>query len=230
MVSNGTRMSGCTARFDRNGIRLENVVAMRFILARRAIGSGMDCARTMKLWKVVYVAGAVTAAGVIARSVRYGHSADFDRTVTMAIQRRKGKRFARLMWLASWAGFPPQSRTLPFVLPGPFRAGRAAARGDLPTCRLGNQRNLLRGQERDAPSPPIRRRIHYLQGQYRRHEFPERPRHQLHRGLRHPRGDPVAPPEIGGPAQIGRRSSWGSRLRWLVRAESTSGTIGSPMS
>ena len=74
----------------------------------------------MKLWKVVYVAGAVTAAGVIARSVRYGHSADFDRTVTLAIQRRKGKRFARLMWLASWAGFPPQSRTLPFVYPALF--------------------------------------------------------------------------------------------------------------
>ena len=80
----------------------------------------MDCARTMKLWKVVYVAGAVTAAGVIARSVRYGHSADIDRTVTLAIQRRKGKRFARLMWLASWAGFPPQSRTLPFVYPALF--------------------------------------------------------------------------------------------------------------
>ena len=80
----------------------------------------MDGARTMKLWKVVYVAGAITAAGVIARSVRYGHSAEIDRTVTLAIQRRKGKPFARLMWLASWAGFPPQSRTLPFLFPALF--------------------------------------------------------------------------------------------------------------
>jgi membrane-associated phospholipid phosphatase len=74
----------------------------------------------MKLWKVVYVTGAVTAAGLIARSVRDGHSTEFDRTVTIAIQRRKGKPFARLMWLASWAGFPPQSRTLPFVFPALF--------------------------------------------------------------------------------------------------------------
>jgi len=74
----------------------------------------------MKLWKVVYITGAVTAAGLIARTVRDGHSAEIDRTVTIAIQRRKGKSFARLMWLASWAGFPPQSRTLPFVFPALF--------------------------------------------------------------------------------------------------------------
>ena len=74
----------------------------------------------MNAWKIVYVAGAVTAAGMIARSVRHGHSAELDRTVTLAIQRRKGESFGRLMWLASWAGFPPQSRTLPFVLPSLF--------------------------------------------------------------------------------------------------------------
>ena len=71
----------------------------------------------MKAWKIVYVVSAVTAAGLIARSVRHGHSAELDRTVTLAIQRRKGRGFSRLMWLASWAGFPPQSRTLPFVFP-----------------------------------------------------------------------------------------------------------------
>ena len=71
----------------------------------------------MKGWKILYVVGAVTLAALIARSVRFGHSADFDRTVTLAVQRRKGKAFGRLMWLASWAGFPPQSRTLPFVFP-----------------------------------------------------------------------------------------------------------------
>jgi undecaprenyl-diphosphatase len=75
---------------------------------------------SMKLWKVLYVVGAVTAAGVTARYVRHGHTADFDRRITIAIQRRKGKPFARLMWLASWAGFPPQSRTLPFVFPALF--------------------------------------------------------------------------------------------------------------
>lgn len=74
----------------------------------------------MKAWKIVYVMGALTAAGLIARSVRQGHSADLDRTVTLAIQRRKGASFNRLMWIASWAGFPPQSRTLPFVFPSLF--------------------------------------------------------------------------------------------------------------
>jgi undecaprenyl-diphosphatase len=74
----------------------------------------------MRAWKIVYIAGAVTAAGVLARSVRHGHSAELDRTITLAIQRRKGELFRRLMWLASWAGFPPQSRTLPFVFPSLF--------------------------------------------------------------------------------------------------------------
>ena len=74
----------------------------------------------MKAWKIVYVAGAVTASGLIARSVRHGHSTELDRTVTLAIQRRKGRAFGRLMWFASWAGFPPQSRTLPFVFPSLF--------------------------------------------------------------------------------------------------------------
>ena len=82
--------------------------------------SRTDHTAKMRAWKIVYVAGAVTAAGLLARSVRNGHSAEFDRTVTLAIQRRKGERFSRLMWLASWAGFPPQSRTLPFVFPSLF--------------------------------------------------------------------------------------------------------------
>ena len=71
----------------------------------------------MKRWQIAYVIGAVTTAAVIGRSVRQGHTAEFDRAVTRAIQTRKGPRFARLMWFASWAGFPPQSRTLPMVLP-----------------------------------------------------------------------------------------------------------------
>jgi membrane-associated phospholipid phosphatase len=74
----------------------------------------------MNLLKVGYVVGAAAAAGAIARNVRKGHTADFDRTVTLAIQQRKGRAFGRLMWHASWAGFPPQSRTIPLVLPALF--------------------------------------------------------------------------------------------------------------
>jgi undecaprenyl-diphosphatase len=79
----------------------------------------------MKLWKVFYVVSAVSLAAVIARYVRSGHTAEFDRSMTKAIQRRKGPTFARVMRWASWAGFPPQSRTLPFVWPAMFAlAGR----------------------------------------------------------------------------------------------------------
>ena len=67
----------------------------------------------MKLWKAVYVASAVTASIVIANSVRKGHTADLDRAVTRAIQTRKGPRFARLMWITSWAGFPPRAARSP---------------------------------------------------------------------------------------------------------------------
>lgn len=74
----------------------------------------------MKLWKVIYVGSAVTATVVLARYVRHGHTAHIDRQVTLAIQRRKAPWFGRLMALASWAGFPPQSRTLPFVFPALF--------------------------------------------------------------------------------------------------------------
>lgn len=71
----------------------------------------------MKRWQVAYVIGAVSTAAVIGRSVRKGHTAEIDRAVTRAIQKRKGPRFAKVMWYASWAGFPPQSRTIPMVLP-----------------------------------------------------------------------------------------------------------------
>ncbi|MDQ2682716.1 MAG: hypothetical protein M3Y37_04240, partial [Chloroflexota bacterium] len=74
----------------------------------------------MNLLKIAYVAGAVTVSAGIARYVRTGHTADFDRKVTLAIQRRKGPAFRKAMYLASWAGFPPQSRTLPLVLPTVF--------------------------------------------------------------------------------------------------------------
>lgn len=71
----------------------------------------------MKIWKLLYVISAVSLAGVIARYVHSGHTAEFDRTVTKSIQRRKGRWFSKIMRMASWAGFPPQSRTLPIVLP-----------------------------------------------------------------------------------------------------------------
>lgn len=75
---------------------------------------------SMKVWKLLYVVSSVSLAVLIARYVRSGHTAEFDRSVTKAIQRRKGYTFARVMRWASWAGFPPQSRTLPLVWPAMF--------------------------------------------------------------------------------------------------------------
>src|ERR1700709_2897405 len=79
----------------------------------------------MKRWKLIYVVSAVTASAFIAHSVRSGKTVPLDRAVTRAIQKRKGPHFAKVMRIASWAGFPPQSRTIPFVLPALlFLAGR----------------------------------------------------------------------------------------------------------
>src|ERR687898_2992384 len=78
----------------------------------------------MKSWRFVYVVTAVAGAVVLARYVRHGHTAEFDREITLAIQRRKGPVFRRAMWLASWAGFPPQSRTLPLIIPSLFGLAR----------------------------------------------------------------------------------------------------------
>jgi undecaprenyl-diphosphatase len=71
----------------------------------------------MKRWKLIYVVSAVSASAFIARSVRSGKTVPLDRAVTRSIQKRKGPQFAKVMRIASWAGFPPQSRTIPFVLP-----------------------------------------------------------------------------------------------------------------
>src|SRR3954454_17752455 len=110
----------------------------------------------MKFWKLVCVASAVTASVVIANSVHKGHTADFDRAVTRAIQTRKGPRFARLMWITSWAGFPPQSRTIPLLLPALFaltghrRAARYQLAGWGTSLISGTVKTLM---QRPRPSP-----------------------------------------------------------------------------
>lgn len=54
---------------------------------------------------------------VLYRLVR-GHKTDkFDRVVTTSLQNRKSPGFWKLMHGVSWAGFPPQSRIIPWLLP-----------------------------------------------------------------------------------------------------------------
>jgi membrane-associated phospholipid phosphatase len=62
----------------------------------------------------VAVAGAV-GFGVIFAIVRLRWSGAFDVAVTRTLQRIRVPGFATLMRLASWPGFPPQSRTIPPV-------------------------------------------------------------------------------------------------------------------
>lgn len=86
----------------------------------RGRGSGNSMSANLarvKLLKTLYVFLAVATSGVIAWNVRSGRTSTFDLRVTTAIQRRKHPLFARVMWVASWAGFPPQSRTLPALWP-----------------------------------------------------------------------------------------------------------------
>lgn len=67
--------------------------------------------------RIAYVIVALLTVGLLTRLVKSGKTAELDAKATLAIQRQSNPVFARLMHLASWAGFPPQSRTLPFLIP-----------------------------------------------------------------------------------------------------------------
>lgn len=67
--------------------------------------------------RVVYVLTALTLFFGLVALVRGGRTSKIDRAVTLSLQRRKAPWFSRLMHLVSWAGFPPQSRTLPLLIP-----------------------------------------------------------------------------------------------------------------
>jgi undecaprenyl-diphosphatase len=79
----------------------------------------------MRRWKIAYVAAALSSVAAIAVYVQKGRSADFDLRITTAIQRQQHPAFQRLMAVASWAGFPPQSRFVPLLWAGAWLlAGR----------------------------------------------------------------------------------------------------------
>ena len=67
--------------------------------------------------------GGVISAGLLGFGATYAiarmdPSARLDVAVTRALQRFRDPRLARLMTWASWPGFPPQSRVIPFVIIG----------------------------------------------------------------------------------------------------------------
>jgi undecaprenyl-diphosphatase len=80
------------------------------VLKKRASNRGPSA-------RIVYVLAAVTAFLGLVFLVRGGRTSRLDTAVTLSLQRRKAPWFSRLMHLASWPGFPPQSRLLPLVIP-----------------------------------------------------------------------------------------------------------------
>lgn len=83
---------------------------------------GLDSGRCTELKagqvaRVLYVIGALVTVGLLTKQVKQGKTAELDAEVTLALQRRRSPVFSRVMHLASWAGFPPQSRTLPLAIP-----------------------------------------------------------------------------------------------------------------
>jgi glycerophosphoryl diester phosphodiesterase len=54
---------------------------------------------------------------ILYRLVRSHRTDRFDVAVTSAFQKKQNPALSKLMHLVSWAGFPPQSRTIPLLLP-----------------------------------------------------------------------------------------------------------------
>jgi undecaprenyl-diphosphatase len=68
--------------------------------------------------RIAYIGIAVSLFFFLARLVRSGKTKELDRAVTIRLQSQQAPWFSRLMHAVSWAGFPPQSRILPFAMPG----------------------------------------------------------------------------------------------------------------
>jgi len=70
-----------------------------------------------RLLKIAYVATAVTTSALIAFGVKTGTTQELDERVTRRIQKMALPGFDQLMHAVSWAGFPPQSKILPALIP-----------------------------------------------------------------------------------------------------------------
>jgi undecaprenyl-diphosphatase len=68
-------------------------------------------------FRIAYFVTALSTVAVLIRLVRSHKTDDFDLAVTHKLQSYKAPWFSRVMHAVSWAGFPPQSRTLPIAIP-----------------------------------------------------------------------------------------------------------------
>lgn len=70
-----------------------------------------------RILKISYVGTAVTTSVLIAAGVKTGKTQALDEQLTQRIQRIDAPGFDPLMQAVSWAGFPPQSKILPALIP-----------------------------------------------------------------------------------------------------------------
>jgi undecaprenyl-diphosphatase len=70
-----------------------------------------------RILKLLYVGSAVATSALIARGVKTGRTQELDERITCGIQKIDSPGFDPLMHAVSWAGFPPQSKILPFLIP-----------------------------------------------------------------------------------------------------------------
>ncbi len=70
-----------------------------------------------RIIKIVYVSTAVATSALIALGVKSGATQEFDEQLTRKIQKIDLPGFDSLMQAVSWAGFPPQSKILPMLIP-----------------------------------------------------------------------------------------------------------------
>jgi undecaprenyl-diphosphatase len=68
--------------------------------------------------RLLFVAVAVTLFSTLFFAVKRGKTAKLDHAITVTIQRQRAPWFSKVMHIVSWAGFPPQSRTIPWLIPG----------------------------------------------------------------------------------------------------------------
>lgn len=79
-----------------------------------------------RLLKLAYVGSAIAVSAVIAAGVKSGRTQEIDEDLTRRIQKIELPGFDPLMHAVSWAGFPPQSKILPLLIPtAMLSAGRS---------------------------------------------------------------------------------------------------------
>ncbi|MCO5221191.1 MAG: phosphatase PAP2 family protein [Thermomicrobiales bacterium] len=76
-----------------------------------------------RILKLAYVAGAITTSALIAAGVKSGKTQELDEAATRRIQKIDAPGFDPLMHAVSWAGFPPQSKILPVLIPTAILSG-----------------------------------------------------------------------------------------------------------